>query len=62
MSAVVEQKQVVQGGSFLIEDRTTQEIFTPEDFTEEHRMIAETTRQFIDGEVIPHIDELEKHD
>jgi len=62
MSAVVEQKQVVQGGSFLIEDRTTQEMFTPEDFTEEHRMIAETTRQFIDNEVIPHIDELEKHD
>ena len=62
MSAVVEQKKVVQGGSFLIEDRTTQEIFTPEDFTEEHRMIAETTRQFIDNEVIPHIDELEKHD
>ncbi len=56
MSAVVEQKQVVQGGSFLIEDRTTQEVFTPEDFSEEHRMIAETTRQFIDNEVIPHID------
>jgi len=62
MSAVVEKKQVVQGGAFMIEDRTTQEIFTPEDFTEEHRMIAETTRQFIDNEVVPRIDELEKHD
>ena len=62
MSALVEQKQVVQGGAFMIEDRTTEEIFTPEDFTEEHNMIAETTRQFIDNEVIPHIDELEKHD
>ncbi len=62
MSAVVEQKQVVQGGAFLIEDRTTAEVFTPEDFTEEHRMIAETTRQFIDNEVIPRLDELEKHD
>ncbi|HLN98154.1 MAG TPA: acyl-CoA dehydrogenase family protein [Pyrinomonadaceae bacterium] len=62
MSAVAEQKQVVQGGAFMIEDRTTAEVFTPEDFTEEHRMIAETTRQFIDNEVIPHIDELEKHD
>jgi alkylation response protein AidB-like acyl-CoA dehydrogenase len=62
MSAVVEQKQVVKGGAFMIEDRTTQEVFTPEDFTEEHRMIAETTRQFIDGEVIPHIGDLEKHD
>ena len=62
MSAVVEQKQVVQGGAFMIEDRTTEEIFTPEDFTEEHRMIAETTRQFIDNEVTPHIDQLEQHD
>jgi alkylation response protein AidB-like acyl-CoA dehydrogenase len=62
MSAVAEQKRVVQGGAFLIEDRTTAEVFTPEDFTEEHRMIAETTRQFIDNEVIPRIDELEKHD
>ncbi|HEY6233319.1 MAG TPA: acyl-CoA dehydrogenase family protein [Pyrinomonadaceae bacterium] len=62
MSAVVEQKQVVQGGAFMIEDRTTAEVFTPEDFTEEHHMIAETTRQFIDNEVIPRIDELEKHD
>jgi len=62
MSAVVEQKQLVQGGEFLIADRTPDEVFTPEDFTEEHRMIAETTRQFIDNEVIPHIDELEKHD
>ena len=62
MAAVVEQKKVVQGGAFLIEQSTPGEIFTPEDFTEEHRMIAETTRQFIDNEVVPRIDELEKHD
>jgi alkylation response protein AidB-like acyl-CoA dehydrogenase len=62
MSAVVEQEQIVKGGAFLIEDRTPEDIFTPEDFTEEHRMIAETTRQFIDNEVVPRIDELEHHD
>ena len=62
MAAVVEQKKVVQGGAFLIEHATPEEIFTPEDFTEEHRMIAETTRQFVDNEVVPRIDELEKHD
>jgi alkylation response protein AidB-like acyl-CoA dehydrogenase len=62
MAAVAEQKQIVKGGAFLIEERTPAEIFTPEDFTEEHRMIAETTRQFIDNEVSPHIDELENHD
>src|SRR6185436_11989736 len=62
MSAVIEKKEVVQGGAFLIEDHTPDEIFTPEDFTEEHRMIAETTRQFVDNEVVTRIDELEKHD
>jgi len=62
MSAVAELKKLIKGGSFLIEERTPEEIFTPEDFTEEHRMIADTTREFMDKEVVPRIDELEKHD
>ena len=62
MSAVAEQKKLIKGGAFLIEERSPEEIFTPEDFTEEHRMIADTTRQFIDNEVVTRIDELEKHD
>src|SRR6478672_4015407 len=61
MSAVVEQKQIFQGGSFLIEDRTPAEIFTPEDFTEEHRMIGETTREFVDNEVRPNLEAMENH-
>jgi len=62
MSAIAEEKALVKGGAFLIEERKPEEIFTPEDFSEEHRMIADTTRQFIDNEVYPHIDELEQHD
>ncbi len=62
MAAVLEQKEIFKGGSFLIEERTPNEVFTPEDFNEEHRMIAETTRQFVDAEVVPRIDELEKKD
>src|SRR5260370_3213838 len=62
MPAVAEQKKIIKGGAFLIEESTPEEIFTPEDFTEEHRMIAETTRQFVDNEVTPHIDQLEQHD
>jgi len=62
MAAVIEQKEIVKGGSFLIEERTPAEIFTPEDFNEEHRMIADTTRQFMDAEVLPRIDELENKD
>src|SRR6266566_1961994 len=62
MAAVIEQIEIVKGGSFLIEERTPSEIFTPEDFNEEHRMIAETTRQFMDAEVLPRINELENKD
>ena len=62
MSAVIEEKQVIKGGSFLIEERTSNEVFTPEDFTEEHTMIGQTTRDFMDNEVRPRIEELEKHD
>src|SRR5256712_11237809 len=62
MEAVIEQKKIIKGGSFLIEERSPAEIFTPEDFNEEHRMIAETTRQFMDAEVVPRIDELENKD
>ncbi|HEX8776365.1 MAG TPA: acyl-CoA dehydrogenase family protein [Pyrinomonadaceae bacterium] len=62
MSAVVEEKKFITGGSFLIEERTPEETFTPEDFTEEHRMIAETTREFVNNEVLPRTEALEKHD
>src|SRR3989441_10616744 len=62
MAAVLAQKEIFKGGSFLIEDRTADEIFTPEDFNEEHRMIADTTRQFVDAEVVPRIAELENKD
>jgi alkylation response protein AidB-like acyl-CoA dehydrogenase len=62
MSAVAEQKKIIKGGAFLIEERAPEEIFTPEDFTEEHRMIADTTREFMDKEVLPRTDDLEKHD
>jgi alkylation response protein AidB-like acyl-CoA dehydrogenase len=54
-------QELIKGGAFLTEECTYEETFTPEDFTEEHRMIAETTRQFVDNEVMPRIDELEQH-
>ncbi len=49
-----------KGGSFLIEETKPEEIFTPEDFTEQHRMIADTTREFVDKEVMPNVDKLEE--
>jgi alkylation response protein AidB-like acyl-CoA dehydrogenase len=49
----------VKGGSFLIEERRPDDIFTPEDFTEEHRQIAKTTVEFTTNEVMPQAAEIE---
>lgn len=49
-------KDVIKGGSFLIEDRTPVEIFTPEDITEEQRMFAATADEFLRKEVLPRED------
>ncbi len=56
------EKDYIKGGAFLIENRTASEIFTPEDLTEEQRMIGETTRDFVDNEVIPNLEAMEHHD
>src|SRR5436309_10835537 len=48
-----------KGGAFLIEERTPQEIFTPEDLTDEHRAIARTADEFWNKEVVPRLDEID---
>jgi len=58
----MEEQKIIKGGSFLIEDVMPEEIFTPEDFTEEHEMIAKTTWDFIQNEVLPHVEEIEHKD
>ncbi len=47
------------GGEFLVRDIDCREVFTPEDFTDEHRQIAETTEQFVAGEILPVNGEIE---
>ena len=54
------EKDYMKGGEFLIAD--TAEVFTPEDFNDEQRMIGETTREFVDNEIQPQLPALEKHD
>ncbi|MDA1476353.1 acyl-CoA dehydrogenase family protein [Bacillus changyiensis] len=53
--------QMKKGGAFLIEEVTPDQMFTPEDFTEEHKMIAKTTEDYILGDVLEHVDEIEEH-
>ncbi|MGC2237525.1 MAG: acyl-CoA dehydrogenase family protein [Pyrinomonadaceae bacterium] len=62
MDAAAAEKDFIKGGAFLIEDRATGDIFTPEDFTDEHKMIGDTMREFVDNEVRPAIPAMEQHD
>ncbi|WP_442601173.1 acyl-CoA dehydrogenase family protein [Paenibacillus sp. KN14-4R] len=52
----------IVGGSFVITDLGPESVTTPEDFTEEHRMIAQTTLDFVDNEITPHDEQLEHLD
>lgn len=54
--------KLFKGGAFLTEDITSDDLITPEDFTEEHKMIAKTTEDFINKEVLPRMEELENQD
>lgn len=49
----------VKGGAFLIESISPQEVFTPEDFTEEQRLIAKAATEFVVGEVQPQFEDIE---
>src|SRR6202051_81914 len=48
-----------QGGSFLLAASTPEEIFSPEDVTDEHRAIARTTEDFWNKEVAPNVDAIQ---
>ncbi|MGN1385254.1 MAG: acyl-CoA dehydrogenase family protein, partial [Bacillus sp. (in: firmicutes)] len=55
-------KDLIKGGSFLIEDVVLDRVFTPEDFTDEHKMIAKTAEDFVQNEVMPEVEKLENHE
>ncbi|MFL6444982.1 MAG: acyl-CoA dehydrogenase family protein [Candidatus Sulfotelmatobacter sp.] len=52
----------IRGGSFLIEERTPEEVFTPEDFSEQHQLIAQTAEEFANKEIVPNIEKMEHKD
>ena len=49
----------IAGGSFLLETPELTDVFTPEDFTDEHQQIAQTTEEFANKEILPNADRLE---
>ncbi|MDE5413882.1 acyl-CoA dehydrogenase family protein [Alkalihalobacterium chitinilyticum] len=57
-----ETQMKAKGGSFLISSLEANDLFTPEDFTDEQKMIGQTARQFIEKEVEPHNEAIENQD
>jgi alkylation response protein AidB-like acyl-CoA dehydrogenase len=60
ISAVTATK--IPGGSFLIGERQPEDVFTPEDFTEQHLLIAQTAEEFANKEIVPNIEKMEHKD
>ena len=52
----------ISGGSFLLETRQPEEVFTPEDFSEQHRLIGQTAEEFAVNEIVPNIEKIEHKD
>ena len=52
----------VKGGSFLVSESAPDDVFTPEDFSEEQSMIRDMTEQFVEDEVVPQVDKIESKD
>ncbi|WP_342614777.1 acyl-CoA dehydrogenase family protein [Peribacillus frigoritolerans] len=53
---------LIKGGAFLVEDITYDQVFTPEDYSDEHKMIAKTAEDFVVNEILPQVEHLENHE
>ncbi len=55
-----EPKASIKGGEFLIKETSAAQVFIPEEFSEEQQMIAATCREFLEREIWPRLDEIDK--
>jgi alkylation response protein AidB-like acyl-CoA dehydrogenase len=56
------EKDITRGGQFLVKETKCEDVFTPEDFTEEQRMMRDTVKEFVDKEIWPNKDRFENKD
>ncbi len=60
MNTSVQPVAVLKGGEWLIRESQAQDTFTPEDFNEEQQMVKEMCLQFLQAEVMPVVDRIDK--
>jgi len=55
-------KEVLKGGEFLVKEADPESIFIPEDLSEEQRMMADSAKEFVDKEIWPKLDAIDKQE
>lgn len=58
----MEKNKLIKGGEFLIRETAPEEVFIPEEFTEEQKMIARTCEDFIKTEIFPIVDRIDSQE
>jgi alkylation response protein AidB-like acyl-CoA dehydrogenase len=58
----MENIKLLKSGEFLVNEVQASEVFIPEEFNEEQKMIAQTCRDFLESEVYPNLEKVEKSD
>jgi alkylation response protein AidB-like acyl-CoA dehydrogenase len=58
----MENRKVLKSGEFLVCEVESKDVFIPEEFNEEQLMIAQTCRDFLEAEVYPNLEKVEKSD
>jgi alkylation response protein AidB-like acyl-CoA dehydrogenase len=62
MESTTQQKQSIKGGEFLIKETLANEVFIPEEWNEEQKMIAQSCKDFLSTEVWPHLDRIDSQE
>src|SRR5450432_4528571 len=60
MSTATENKNILKGGEWLIKESSAFETFIPEDYNEEQQMVKDMCASFLDADVLPIIDRIDK--
>ncbi len=62
MAETADKKEILRGGQFLVKETACEDVFTPEDFNEEQKMMKETVKEFVDREIVPNKERFEHKD
>ena len=62
LATTTAESTILRGGEWLLHSSDPANVFTPEQLTDEHRLIARTAEAFVANEVLPVLDKLEQKD